>query len=236
MVELHDLPPDGPVALLAVVSEPGPEAVVLAPNPVAVVAPVGGALELSLEVTRRARDLEVVALELERRRLVEVPRGGAPARGRVTGLALLPERPPVAVLVAGAAVRRAARETDGDSAGRDRLVAGRLVARLALGRGVLANEELGARPVPIGLHGEGGRGVAVRAGRAELALVDVFVARRAGRGGAGKANRRAGACRERPGLSLVTLGARHLLVLASERELRPAVVEGDRGELRFSGG
>ncbi len=140
VVPVDGVPSDRPVAVAALVAEPGLVLVVLAADPVAVVAPVGRALEDAVEVALGARGRQVLAFEREDRVLVKRARSGLPGLERVAALALFAERSVVGVLVTGRALRRHALEDDG-RAGPVREGRGpRLVALRAGERPVLRGE------------------------------------------------------------------------------------------------
>ncbi len=117
----HGGPRDRPVAVLALVPQPGPERVVLTPDPVTVEAAGGRALDDPVPVTVGAGDGEMAALEGEEPLLVEGP-GGFPEGGRrrMARRAVPPEVSLVRVLVTARA------------RGRDREVRPCRVALLAL--------------------------------------------------------------------------------------------------------
>ena len=100
VVPVHGPPGGRPMTGLARVAETRPEAVVLAADPVTVVAAVRGSLELTVDVAGRARDRKVAILERERRRLVERTRGPEPLLRGVARLAAGTKRTAVHVLVA----------------------------------------------------------------------------------------------------------------------------------------
>ena len=92
MVPAHCGPGDRPVAVLAIAAQCRPVAVVLTPDPVAVIAAHGRAFINPVQMAGGAGDLEVTPLEWESPRLVEAAGNRTPAGGGMTGLAFLGHR------------------------------------------------------------------------------------------------------------------------------------------------
>ena len=223
----HRRPGDRPMAGLAVGPKLRLEAVVRLADPMAVVAARRRALENALQVTRRARNGEVLSLQREGGGLVEGPRRGAPDHDVVTGRAVAPERAVVEVLMAVSTVDR-------ERVPHGRSMPGREVRRLlpvALGAGdrrVLARKELRGllpRRVDELLHVERSRPVAGLAALRKLTEVRILVAGPALGRDAREPDRRPLARGERRGRPRVAFRAGNALVPPRQSELRPGVVE-----------
>ncbi len=234
------IPVDGgprgrPVALLAVGPERRAVSIVLAPDPVAVVAGGRGRLDLTVEVTLGARNRQVTALEGHQSILVKRPRCALEgSECGVAGRAVGTERALVDIVMAGGAVI-AGRIGEGQlaivfDARRGSEVR---VTALAVDTEVFAQKELSIVLMRVAVDREVCRAVTTLAGGAQLAAVGIFVARDAGVGHPGVTNRRAVARGEIPGLVFVAGLALDLRMLAGQGEVRPAVVEECGRERRF---
>ena len=168
------------MARLAFVAQARSEAIVLPPDPVTVVAARRGALQDAFDVTRGARDVQVLSFEREESRLVEGSGRGLPAMvHRVAGLAARAQGALVRVSMARRACRSHSGKLDRDaSAGRKDPLTLLMTALTGQG-GVRAAEKRGGRLVRVAVHGEGRRRMAGLAAGPELAQVDVRVARAA---------------------------------------------------------
>ena len=110
MVPLDGGPGRRPVAFFALRTQPRPVAVILPPDPMAVVAIAGRSLDLPIEMAGGAGHAEVPAFERKRRRLMESPFGIRPAgRGMALRAGFL-HGPLVGIPVAGRAGGRQGHE------------------------------------------------------------------------------------------------------------------------------
>jgi len=104
VVPVYHGPGDGPVAVLAIAAQCRPVDVVLAPDPVAVIAPHRRSLVNSVQMAGGAGNLKVSALQRKSPRLVKPAGDRAPARGSMAGFAFLGHGALMRLSMTGAAV------------------------------------------------------------------------------------------------------------------------------------